>query len=66
MQYFFQEAVKALGVSDSLHLSNYSHSDLVNITIRKYENHPGLKKISGTVTIRSTFHFSSFDKADVE
>ena len=64
--HFFQEAVKTLGVSDSLNMSNYSHNDQVNNTIRKYENHPGVKKISETVTITSTFHFSGIDKGDEE
>ena len=47
-------------------MSNCSHSDPVNNTIRKYENHPSVKKISKTITITSTFHFSGVDKADVE
>ena len=57
--------MKTLGVSDSFNMSNYSHSDPVNNAIRKYENHPTVKKISKTVTITSTFHFSGIDKADV-
>ena len=63
---FFQEAVKTLGVSDSFNMSNYSHGDPVNNAIRKYENHPSVKKISKTVIITSTFHFSGVDKADLE
>ena len=63
---FFQETVKTLGVSDSLDVSNYSHSDPVNNAIRKYENHLSVEKISKTLTIASTFHFSGIDKADVE
>ena len=46
-------------------MSNYSHSDPVNNTIRKYENHPSVEKITETVTITSTFHFPGVDKADV-
>ena len=63
---FFQESVKALGVSNSFNMSNCSRSDPVNNAIRKYENHPSVKKISQTVIITSTFHFSGVDKADVE
>ena len=63
---FFQETMKTLGVSDCLNMCNYSHSDPVNNAIRKYENYQGIKKISETLTITSTFHFSGNDKADVE
>ena len=48
---FFQEAVKTLGVTNSFSMSNYSHGDPVNNAIRKYENHPSVKKMSKTVTI---------------
>ena len=51
---------------DSFNMSNYSHSDLVNNAIRKYENHPSVEKINDTVTITSIFHFSRVDKTDVE
>ena len=47
-------------------MSDYSHSNPVNSTIRKYENHPSVKKIREAITITSTFHFSGVDKADVE
>ena len=47
-------------------MSNYSHSDPVNNAIRKYKNHPSVKKISETLTITSTFHYSGINKADVE
>ena len=47
-------------------MSSYSHSDPVSNAIRKYENHKGVKKISETITITSTFHFSGNDKAGVE
>ena len=42
---FLQEALKALGVSDSFNISNSFHSDRANNTIRKFENHPNVKKI---------------------
>ena len=45
-------------------MSNYSDSDPVNNAIRKYQNYSSVKKISETIT--STFHFSDFDKADIE
>ena len=44
----------------------YIRKDPVNNAVRKYENYPGVKKISEAATITSTFHFSSVDKADVE
>ena len=47
-------------------MSNYSNSDDVNNAIREYEIHLSVKKISKTVTITSTFHFLSVDKAYVE
>ena len=39
---------------------------IVNNAIRKYENHPSVKKISETVTITSTFHFTGVDNTDLE
>ena len=45
-------------------MSDYSHSNPVNSTIRKYENHPSVKKIREAITITSTFHFSGVDKAE--
>ena len=42
---FLQEALKTLGVSDSFNISNSFHSDRANNTIRKFENHPSVKKI---------------------
>ena len=56
--------VKALGVSDIFNISNYSHSDPVNNTIRKYENHSSLKKRRETITLTPTFHFTGVDKAE--
>ena len=47
-------------------MSDYSHSDPVNSAIRKYENHPSVKKIREAITITSTFHFSGVGKAEVE
>ena len=47
-------------------MSNYSDSDPVNNAIRKYKNYSSVKKTSKTITIASTFHFSDFDKADIE
>ena len=47
-------------------MSNYSHNDLVNNAIGKYENHPTVGKISKTITAKSTFHLPGVDKADVE
>ena len=46
-------------------MSNCSHSYPVNNAIRKYDNHPRLKKTSETIIVASTFHFSGVDKADV-
>ena len=56
--------MKTLGVNDKFNIPNYSHSDPVNNTIRKDENHPSVKKMSKTITL--TFHFPGADKADVE
>ena len=56
--------MKTLGDNDNFNIPNYSHSDPVNNTIRKYENHPSVKKMSKTITL--TFHFPGADKADVE
>ena len=36
---FLQEALKAPDFSESFYTFSYSHSDLVNNAIRKYENH---------------------------
>ena len=58
--------MKSLRVSESFDMSNYSNSDDVNNAIREYEIHLSVKKISKTVTITSTFHFLSVDKAYVE
>ena len=58
--------MKTLRVGDRFKTSSYSHSDPVNNAIRKYKNHPSVKKINETITITSTFHFSNVDKADVE
>ena len=63
---FPQEVVKTLGVSDNFHMSNYSHSDLVNNATGKHENHPTVEKISKTITAKSTCRFSGVDKANVE
>ena len=57
---------KTLGVSGNFNMSHYSHGDPVNDAIRKYENHPSVKKISETITITPTFHFSGVDKAGLE
>ena len=63
---FSKEAVETLRVSDNFHMSNYSHSDLVNNATGKHENHPTVEKISKTITVRSTCRFSGVDKANVE
>ena len=55
---FFRKAVKTVGLSNSFYASSYSHDDLVNNAIRKFENHLSVKKI---VTIPS-----GVDKAVVE
>ena len=63
---FFQRVVITLGISDNFNMSDYSHSDLVNKTTGKYENHPTVKKVSKAVTTKSTFYYLGVDKADVE
>ena len=54
------------GVSDNFYVSSYSHSDPFNNTVRKYENHPSMINIKGTIVITVTFHFSCVDKTDLE
>ena len=67
---FFEEVVKTLGVIAKFNMCNYSHSDSVNSTTKKHENRPSVKKISESMTITPTFHFSGtlsgVDKADAE
>ena len=65
LRIFFQETVKTLRIRENTS-DSYFHRDPVNNAIRKYENHPSVKKISEIVTITSTFYFLGFDKADVE
>ena len=48
---FFEEAIQALGVSDSFIIPNYSHSDPVSHDIRNYENHSSEKKIRETIAV---------------
>ena len=42
-------------VSDNFTISNYSRSDPVNNTIRKFGNYPSVKKISATITKHQLF-----------
>ena len=63
---FLHETVKTPGVSNNFNICNYSHSDPVNNAIRKYGNHPSVKKVPETIAITSTFHFFEADKTDLE
>ena len=51
---FFQEAVKTVDVTGNFSMSNYYYGDPLNNAIRKYENHPSVKKISQTINYNTT------------
>ena len=64
---FFEDAVRSLNVKpDEHYLSDTENlSDLVDIAIRKFENHPSVQAIKQNISVKQDFYFSNTGVSDM-
>ena len=64
---FFEDVVRSLSVKpDEFYLSDTKNlSDLVEIAIRKFENHPSVQAIKQNISGNQEFYFSNTEVMDI-
>ena len=64
---FFEDAVRSVNVEpDEYYLSDTENlSSPVEITLRKFDNHPSVQAIKQNVSVNKDFYFSSTEVSDI-